>query len=101
MKKEPERLEMDLQKNISYAAEYFSGKGYFTADDGSAVYDVFRTGDLYGGFSCKGSCACRCPGIINFLGMDGTVKKPFRKREFSKNGETEKIKEKKSWKRTF
>ena len=71
MKKEPERVEMDLQKIFLTPPNTNAGD-----HDGCRICDVFRAGYIYGNISRKRDYFISISRPYNFLGLDGAFKKP-------------------------
>ena len=74
MKKEPERLEMDLKK-FPDTPEYHERENYIDCHDDSCVYQVFWTNCVFRNLSGQRNHNLRTSGTFYFVGVDGTAQK--------------------------
>ena len=86
MKKEPERLEMDLAKTFFNTAQYHERKSDLSGYDGSCICHVFCSGSVYRGISCERNFPICTSGSFYFMGLDGIASQLVpKKRIFQEN----------------
>ena len=83
MRKETEKLEMDLVKIfLRRPPDTMREKDNAVYYDGGSLYHVFRAGHVHGGIPGKGSCSLGNPGIHRVMGMAGAASQFFPQQRY-------------------